>query len=48
MIIQWLLDKLGYNFYQQQQILKTLWKVMAAVFGVAMLYGVVKMLQEIF
>ena len=48
MIIQWLLDKLGYNFYQQQKILKTIWKVMTVVFGVAMLYGMGKMLQEIF
>ena len=47
-MIHWLLDKLGYNFYQQHQILKTIWKIMATVFGVAMVYGVVKMLQEIF
>ncbi len=44
MIIDWILDKLGYNFQQKQKILKIIWKVMAVVFGVAMLYGVVKML----
>ena len=48
MILDWILDKLGYNFYQQQKILKVIWKIMAGVFGVAFLYGVFKMLSEIF
>ena len=48
MIIQWVLDKLGYGFQKQQKILKTIWKVMAAIFGIGMAYGIIKMLTEIF
>jgi len=48
MIIDWILDKLGYNFHQKQKILKIIWKVMAVVFGVAFLYGAFKMVTEIF
>ena len=48
MIIDWILDKLGYNFQRKQKILKVIWKVMAGVFGVAILYGICKMLSEIF
>ena len=48
MIIDWILDKLGYNFHQKQKILKVIWKIMAAVFGVAFTYGIFKMVSEIF
>ena len=48
MIIQWVLDKLGYGFQKQQKILKTIWWVMVVTFGVGMAYGIIKMLTEIF
>ena len=47
MLIDWLLDKLGYNFRQKQKILKVIWKVMAVVFGCAMIYGIYAMVLDI-
>ena len=47
MLIDWLLDKLGYNFKQKQNILKVIWKVMAVVFGCAMVYGIYAMVLDI-
>ena len=39
MLIDWLLDKLGYNYHKKQKILKVIWKVMAVVFVCAMTFG---------
>ncbi len=43
----WLLDKLGYNKTQQKKIMKVIWKVMAVVFGCAMIYGIYTMVLDI-
>ncbi len=48
MVIDWVLDKLGYNFKQKQKILKVIWKVMAVIFGCAMIYGIYAMVIDIF
>ena len=47
MLIDWILDKLGYNYKQKQTILKVIWKVMAVIFGGAMMYGIYAMVIDI-
>ena len=48
MVIDWILDKLGYNYKQKQKILKVIWKIMGATFLCAFAYGLYKMACQIF
>jgi len=48
MVIDWILDKLGYNYQQKQKILKVIWKIMGVTFLCAFAYGLYKMVGQIF
>ena len=47
-MLYWMLDKMGFNFLQQEAIMKIIWKVMAAVVSCAFLYGLYKAVSQIF
>jgi len=47
-MLYWLLDKMGFNFLQQEEIMKVIWKVMAVVVSCAFVYGLFKIVSRIF
>ena len=47
MIIDWILDKLGYNYQQKQKILKVIWNIMGVTFLCAFAYGFYAMVKDI-
>ena len=47
MIIDWILDKLGYNYHKKQKILKVIWKIMGVTFLCAFAYGFYAMVTDI-
>ena len=46
-MLHWILEKLGYNYFQREKILRVIWKVMAGIFVVAMTYGFYAMVLDI-
>ena len=46
-MLHWILEKLGFNYFQREKILRVIWKVMASVFVVAMTYGFYAMVVDI-